>query len=272
MKVICVDDEELLAEEIAEMCQALDQVDAVRSFTIAAEALKYLETESAEVALLDISMPEMDGIRLAKRIREIHPEMRIIFLTGYENYALDAYSVHPSGYLLKPVKKAQLAEEIAWAARDIPGKEPHHHIEARTFGYFDLLVDGAPIAFRNSRGKELLAYLIDRHGAFVPRREAFAVLWEDCEYTRSMQKQFDAVIRSLRNILAEHGIGGILEVRSGSMRIRPEMISCDAWRFMENDPESVHAFMGEYMSNYGWAKYTESCMYFQKGISIAPLK
>ena len=271
MKVICVDDEELLAEEITEMCQELDQVDEVRSFTIAAEALKYLETESAEVALLDISMPEMDGICLAKRIREIHPEMRIIFLTGYKNYALDAYSVHPSGYLLKPVKKAQLAEEIIWAARDISGKKPYH-IEARTFGYFDLLVDGTPIAFRNSRGKELLAYLIDRHGAFVPRKEAFAVLWEDCEYTCSMQKQFDAIIRNLRAILAEHGIGDIIEVRSGSMRIRPELISCDAWRFMENDPESVHAFMGEYMSNYGWTKYTESCMYFQKGISIAPLE
>lgn len=270
MRVICVDDEELLAEEIADMCQVLDQVDEVRCFTVAAQALEYLETECAEVALLDISMPEMDGIRLARRIREIHPEMRIIFLTGYEKYALDAYSVHPSGYLLKPVKKAQLAEEIAWAARDIPGKAPRP-VEARTFGNFDLLVDGTPIAFRSSRGKELLAYLIDRHGAFVPRREAFAVLWEDCEYTRSKQKQFDTVIRSLRAILVEHGIGDILEVRSGSMRIRPELISCDAWRFMENDPESVHAFMGEYMSNYEWAKYAESCMYFQKGLSTAPL-
>lgn len=133
-------------------------------------------------------------------------------------------------------------------------------------------MDGTPIAFRNSRSKELLAYLIDRHGAFVPRREAFAVLWEDCEYTRSMQKQFDVIIRNLRAILVAHGIGDIIEVRSGSMRIRPEMISCDAWRFMENDPESVHAFMGEYMNNYEWAKYTESCMYFQKGISVTPRK
>ena len=264
MRVICVDDEELLVEEIAEMCLELDQVNEVRSFTVAADALKYLETESAEVALLDINMPEMDGISLAKRIREIHPETRMIFLTGYAKYALDAYSVHPSGYLLKPVRKAQLAEEISWAARDIPESKPLH-IEARTFGYFDLLVDGTPIAFRSSRSKELLACLIDRHGAFVPRREAFALLWEDCEYTRSMQKQFDAVIRNLRAILEEHGIGDIIETKSGNMRIRPELIACDAWRFMENDPEAVHAFMGEYMSNYAWARDTEAMMYSKMG-------
>lgn len=70
-----------------------------------------------------------------------------------------------------------------------------------TFGEFDLKVDGETVDFPRAKARELLAYLIDRQGYSVSRANVFAVLFEDKQYDRSMQKQLDVIIRSLRETL-----------------------------------------------------------------------
>ena len=255
MRIICVDDERLLMEDTLALCRGLTMVDEALGFTRPADALRWLETERVDLALLDIDMPGMNGIELAAAMREKQPEIQILFLTGYAQYALEAYAVHPTGYLLKPVKAEKLAAEIAYAFRYVePKKAPR--VVARTFGNFDLLVDGKPIAFNYAKCKELLAYLIDRQGSSVTRREAFAILWENRDYDRPMQKQLDVIIRSLRATLTEHGVGELFEIRNAAMRVDPEQLTCDAWRYFAGDPEAVRAFRGEYMSNYSWAELT----------------
>ena len=95
-------------------------------------------------------MPGMNGIELAGKIHEKQPEVSIIFLTGYSQYALEAYAVQPTGYLLKPVKKEKLAEELAYAASAARPRNTGR-IAAHTFGNFDLLVDEKPVVFRQAR-------------------------------------------------------------------------------------------------------------------------
>ncbi len=129
---------------------------------------------------------------------------------------------------------------------------------AKTFGNFDLLVDGRPLVFKRSKSKELLAYLVDRHGGNVSRPEAFAVLWEDTFYDRAMQKQMDVVIRSLRSTLEEAGVGEIFEIQSGWMRILPERMDSDLFRFLDGNREAIQEYRGEYMSAYSWASQTEA--------------
>ncbi|MBQ7372402.1 MAG: response regulator, partial [Blautia sp.] len=97
MRVICVDDERLLMQDTVKLCLGLDLVDEAKGFTRPEEALSWMEREPVDVALLDIDMPGMKGIDLAALIREKWPDMPIIFLTGYAEYALDAFSVHASG-------------------------------------------------------------------------------------------------------------------------------------------------------------------------------
>ena len=207
-------------------------------------------------ALLDIDMPGMDGIALAIRIREMKPETAVIFLTAYSQYAVQAFSLHASGYLMKPVEREKLAAEFAHALSSVARPEKAR-IEARTFGGFDLFVDGKQVAFRKAKCKELLAFLIDRKGSTVTRAEAFSALWEDRSYDRPMQKQLDTVIRLLRDTLREHGAEEIFSMKSGTMRIIPEKISCDAYRLFSGDPDAVNSFHGTYMSSYSWASITE---------------
>jgi two-component SAPR family response regulator len=200
------------------MCRDIAGPDSgVEEFLFAQDALDWLDAgNTADVALLDIDMPDMNGLVLAAKIKEKSPDTSIIFLTGYSQFAVDAFALHASGYLLKPVSKEKLAAEIRYALDAHPAAE-QPHISAVTFGNFNLLVDGHPVAFARAKSKELLAYLIDRQGSTVTRAEAFAALWEDGFYDRSMQKQLDVILRSLRATLDGAGIGEILEVQRGAV-------------------------------------------------------
>ena len=259
MRAICVDDERLITDYVVSLCRETPPLTEAQGFTRALDALKWLQDHDADLALLDIDMPDMNGLALAAEIKKLRPDTAVIFLTGYSEYAVNAFALHASGYLLKPVDREKLAAEIAYALSG-KHKAPQGRIAARTFGSFDLYVNGETVAFRQAKCKELLAYLIDRQGGSVTRAEAFAILWEDRLYDRGMQKQFDVIIRSLRDTLEEYGIGEILEMKKGALRIRPELITCDAWRFFQGDADAVNAFRGEYLSAYSWGAETESFM------------
>lgn len=260
MKILCADDEELLLRLTVSLCQELPQKPEVVGFSSASDALAWLEDHTVDIALLDINMPGMDGITLAARIKEKYPDIAIIFLTGYAQYAVDAFQLHVSGYLLKPVSLERLTAEVEYALSEGRRKKALAHVTVQTFGNFDIMVDGKPISFARSKAKELLAYLVDRQGKSIARAEAFALLWEDVPYDRPRQKQMDVVIRSLRATLEGYGVSEIFEMRKGFMRICPEKLDCDLYRFFDGDVEAINSYRGEYMSAYSWASLTEAYM------------
>lgn len=262
MNVICVDDEPLAVEYTLSQCANLNEIDEARGFTDARQALDWLRSHPADAALLDINMPEMDGITLAARIKELRPQTAILFLTAYREYAYDAYSVHPAGYLLKPVPLEKLAAELRYICGEKPVSSPAH-IRIKTFGSFDVYVDGRPVSFRLAKSKELLAYLVDKQGSGVSRAELFAAVWEDRLYDRKQQKQFDVYIRSLRETLREYGISEIMGMEKGILRVRPDTFLCDAYLFYSGDSDTINAYRGEYMSSYSWANMTEAILYWK---------
>ena len=257
MKIICVDDENLVLELVVRLCEELPQINEVVSFSSSPEALEYMKNNSADLALLDIEMPKMNGITLAVKIKELHPDISVVFLTGYSNYALEAFKIHANGYIMKPIEKEKLVAEIDHALSS-KGSAKYPHIFAKTFGEFEFLIDGKPMRFSRSKSKELLAFLIDKQGAGVKRAVAFAALYEDELYDRKMQKSFNVIVHSLKTTLTENGIGEIFEMNSGELRINPDMFECDLYRLLQGDVQAVNSYRGEYMSDYYWANMTEA--------------
>ena len=204
-------------------------------------------------------MPEIDGITLAARIKQTRPETAILFLTAYKEYAFDAYAVHPTGYLLKPVSQEKLASEVRYACGGTR-QSTKAHVQIKTFGTFDVYVDERPVSFKLAKAKEILAYLVDKQGSGVTRSELFAAVWEDSLYDRRMQKQLDVYIRSLRETLQEYGIPEIMEMEKGVLRVKPETFICDAYLFYSGDSDMINAYRGEYMSSYSWASMTEAIL------------
>ena len=258
MRVLCVDDALPIMEDTVSMCKKLPQVTEVTGFFRPREAAQWLETHPVDLALLDIDMPEISGLMLAELVKRKNPDAAVVFLTAFPQYAVQAFKLRASGYLLKPVRLEELKDEVAYAHSRRP---EHHtgHIVVQTFGNFEIFVNGETLVFHRQKAKELLAYLVDRNGHGVNRPGIFAALWEEGLYDYSKQKYLDVIIRSLRETLREAGIEEILEIKGGFLRVRPELLDCDLYRFLRNDPEAINAYRGEYMEEYAWAIFnTES--------------
>ena len=259
MKTICVDDEPLAVEYTLRQCSRLPEIEEAKGFTDSLLALEYLRAHPVDLAILDINMPQIDGITLAARIKQISPQTAILFLTAYKEYAFDAYAVHPTGYLLKPVSQEKLASEVRYACGGTR-RSTKAHVQIKTFGTFDVYVDERPVSFKLAKAKEILAYLVDKQGSGVTRSELFAAVWEDSLYDRRMQKQLDVYIRLLRETLQEYGIPEIMEMEKGVLRVKPETFICDAYLFYSGDSDTINAYRGEYMSSYSWASMTEAIL------------
>lgn len=257
MRAICVDDALPIMEDMTAMCRQLPQITSVTGFTRPREALEWLETHSVDIALLDIDMPDIDGLLLARKLKRKYPDAAVIFLSAFEQFAVQAIRQRASGYLLKPVSLEDLREEVEYACSNKKAR-PSKHIVVQTFGNFEIFVDGETLSFRRVKSKELLAYLIDRNGSGVTRSDIFAALWGDSIYDRSRQKYLDVIIRTLRDTLKNAGIEEILEIKSGLLRIRPELLDCDLYHFLKNEPNAVNAYRGEYMQAYEWAMFEEA--------------
>ena len=259
MRLICVDDEVRVLRHTVMLCRKLPMVEDVQGFSRAGEALEWAKGHPVDAALLDIDMPDMNGLVLAARIKEAQPDTAIIFVTAFAQFAADSFAVHSTGYLLKPVDEEDISREVTYAM-SIKPRRMAAHISVYTFGDFEILVDGEALSFRRAKSKELLAYLVDRQGKGVTRAQIYAALWEDGVYGHSQQKYLDVIIRSLRQTLEKYGISELMEMKSGFLRIRPEMIDCDLYRFLNRDPGAVNAYRGTYMSSYAWAALSEATL------------
>ncbi len=128
-------------------------------------------------------------------------------------------------------------------------------IFVRTFGYFDVFVDGVPIFFRHNKTKEFLAVLIDRKGGYVGAREAITYLWEGEPYDNTTKARYRKVCMRLEETLDEYGVGYIMEKKAGSRRINKEAITCDFYEYQEKKEQSEYQNDGVYMSQYTWSEY-----------------
>jgi two-component SAPR family response regulator len=264
MNAICVDDEELILSRTASLMKKTNIFDSVEAFMDPEDAITYMDEKKVDLALLDIDMPGMGGLELATNLVQKNPEIKIIFLTGYSEYAIDAYAMHATGYLLKPIGYDKLVSELEFALGPALEEKTEDSAEAKkpkvkvqTFGYFNILVDDKLVTFKRNKAKEVIACLVDLKGQYISRKDLFYILWEDDDYDRAKQKYLDTIIRSLKETLEEYGISDIFKVESGMMRIVPEKLDCDLYRFLNNEKAAVESFRGEYMNSYSWASATE---------------
>ena len=139
----------------------------------------------------------------------------------------------------------------------VPARGTEQLVEVRTFGGFDVMVNGEFVVFGRAKSKELLAYLIEMKGKPVSRQEAGSVLWEGNYFDRARQKQLDVVIRSLASTLCEYGISDILEVHK-EMRVVPTRFTCDLYRYLDGEDAAMDEYCGGYMSSYSWSAETEA--------------
>ena len=254
MRVIAVDDEPFALDDLKQaITEALPDCE-LSCFNTPSEALRYAAGTAPDIAFLDISLSGMNGLALAKRLKDINGKTNIIFATGYSEYAVDAFSVQASDYLLKPVTREAIVKALAYLREPIAEKS-NQRVKVQTFGNFELFVDGKPLTFARIKTKELLAYLVNRRGAYCGNDEIVAAIWEDKADSQALKSHFRHLVADLTKTLTDKNIGSMLVKKHGYLAVDPGTFQCDLYDFFSGKPHAVNSYTGEYMAQYSWAEF-----------------
>lgn len=261
MRTILVDDDQFELELMLEECRAIPGMEVIGAFDRASYALSCAEHNRIDFALLDIQMPEMNGIELAGRLKELNPDMIIIFVTAYSQFAIDALKIKADYFVIKPYSHADMIDAVRRAKLLIKGCRKNVFI--RTFGRFDIFVEDRLVKFSNAKSKELLALCIDRMGGEVTMGEAIDKLWEDREFDNRAKALYRKAIICAKSTLMEHGIPEIFAQSRGSCCVVTENFRCDYYEYLKNQ-DSSDPYQDEYMFEYSWAEFTNARLAFQR--------
>lgn len=117
MRLLIVDDEALARKRLRALLAGNNQYEIVGEAESGDDCLHRTAACRPDIVLLDIRMPGMDGIETARHLATLPDPPAVIFVTAYDSFAVEAFDAHAVDYLLKPVRKARLAESLGRAAR-----------------------------------------------------------------------------------------------------------------------------------------------------------
>ena len=262
MKILAVDDKSMPRKVLVRAIEEAAPEAQVVACSSAAEVLALPDIHSFDVAFLDIDMPGKSGIELANDLKKINPRLNIVFATGFGEFMGEAFALHSSGYLTKPITAADVAEELANlrfpAAVEQPG---NNKLVVQCFGDFEVFANGRAVCFERTKTKELLAFLVDRRGAVVSLREVDAVLWETPPHNdRTSGSYLRTLVSDLKRSLEACGHADVLVRRYGEVGVDATRLSCDYYDFLAGDPLAENAWRGEYMNQYSWAESTKAAL------------
>ena len=258
MIAIAVDDEILMLGALAAAVETSPDISEVTQFSDCDDALLFVEENPVDIAFLDINMRGMGGLVLAEKIVETCPDCKIVFCTGYEEYAIPAFKLHASGYLMKPIS----AEDVQAEINNIKGlRQKEKPLTMKCFGNFEVYANGKKLTFKRSKTKELLAFLADRNGAGMTAKQICVVLFPDDTDDTKNAAYLRQRIMDLKNTLKAVGAENVLCHETPCYRVDTNLIECDYISYLKTGkPE----FYGEYMTQYSWAEETCAMLQFNK--------
>ena len=119
LRAIVVDDEQLAREELCFLLGQVDDVEVVGQAANGIEALRVVDEQSPDLVMLDVQMPGLTGFEVARRLLRAGVDAHFVFVTAFDQHAIEAFEVNAVDYLLKPVEADRLATAVDRARRRI---------------------------------------------------------------------------------------------------------------------------------------------------------
>lgn len=199
-KVVIVDDEKLASQHLEDILKTVDHIEIIGKFNNSVEALEEIKKLRPNLLFLDIEMPEMNGIELAKKIREFDTGCYIVFVTAYEKYAIKAFELGVKDYIMKPFtveRVQQLMERLGPPPKKITDVEEikdEHSVHA--FKHFHFRKNNKElknVKWRTSKARELFIYLVQNSKEVVRKDILVELLWPELD----MESAFDNLYTSI---------------------------------------------------------------------------
>ena len=256
MNILIVDDEAAARRNLTNVLASVVPQAELTAVGNAASALDQIREKNFDIAFLDIEMPGKSGLELAEELREIAPLTNIVMVTAYDQYAIDAFRLFVSGYILKPATEEEVAKVLKNLRRPVDTSPQGLYLQC--FGNFEVFFNGEIVHFRRRRAKEMLAYLVDRRGAGVTGEELRAILWEDeADDTEKQRDYMQKIWHNLRDTLKNLGCEDVVTHSRNLYAVNVTRLRCDYYDALERNGGKIDAYLGEYMNQYSWAEYSE---------------
>jgi len=215
MRIVLIDDEYLSITRLKTLLEEskVPGIEVVGEYTDSLKAMDEIQSLQPSVVFLDIVMPDMDGLALGEKIQELLPDVEIVFTTGFDQYALDAFNLHAVDYLLKPIQISRL-EKTLDRLEQINNKHKKSSRNSTIINLFGglrvVLPDGQTqiLKWRTSKAKELFAYLLNHRDEIIYRDTILELFWPESDRDKA-SKQLYTAIYTIRQTLKNYGLEGV---------------------------------------------------------------
>lgn len=251
MHVIYVDDEKPAIDNFRLTVEHFSEIRTLHTFQDAEDALAFAKDHPVDAAFLDMEMPGIHGLGLAKRLKELDANLRVIFVTAFSQYALEAWGVDATGYLLKPYTAADIRKELN---KCLYRPLPSHQMVIHTIPTLSVTINGSPLHISGTKPRELLALLVDRGEAGITVGEGITCLWPERPNDAGTQSLFRMTYKRLSDALEEAGASQIISTKENRRFLRVDRVDCDLYRLLAGDRQAAQQYAGEYLREYAWAE------------------
>jgi len=212
-------------------------------FMFADDYMEALENRSPDIVFLDVEMPGVTGVDIARKTSEIAPKTNLIFLTGFPQYTGDAIELFASGYIMKPITVDKLRNQLEHLRYPVANEK--EQLIIKTFGFFEAKYKGQSIRFEREKTRELLAFLIYKKGQPVNANEIRLAIWGEEGLDAKTNSYFHHLKRDLEKTFEGLGISETLYMGTRTYAVVPGSFECDWYDNCE--------YKGPFMEQYSWA-------------------
>ncbi|MWV46353.1 response regulator [Paenibacillus sp. HJL G12] len=220
MRAILVDDERLALELLQQMLEKkVGGVTVVGAYTNPVQALEEARELQPDLIFLDIHMPGIDGLKLGDLLQESIPSLKIVFVTGYDRYAVEAFEMNALDYILKPPNPKRLQKTLE-RFRESENKRMEADTGQALLCCFNQLQyqpagePPQPLKWRTGKAQELFAFMLHHRGRIVDKETLLEMLWPEYDTPRALQYLYTTVYH-IRQTLKNNGLDHIT-ISSGS--------------------------------------------------------
>lgn len=207
MRAIVVDDEPLMLRKFERFSAEIRDVHLEGQFESAAKALSFATDHTFEVAFLDVAMPGMSGIELAKELRKIRPDVLIVFVSAYDEYLWDFNQI--GEIIILSNHTIWRHSKMAMGKLRLLAQRQKKDIFIQTFGRFTVFRNDVPIRL-TGKAKEILALIVMRRGKEISNEEIYSTVWENRPYGNDEMTVYYNALRRLKQALKREKLEGLL--------------------------------------------------------------
>ncbi|MBP1990955.1 response regulator [Paenibacillus eucommiae] len=282
MRVILVDDERLALLQLTKMLEKMGGIDVVGTYLNPIEAIEWIGELRPDAVFLDIHMPGIDGLKMAVQIQENCPAIQIVFVTAFDQYAVQAFDLNALDYVMKPLHMDRLGRAVQRLQDRVRGdvnvtvSSSPQSVLIRCLKTLQFEMPGQKserLKWRTSKAQELFVYLLHHRGRVIARDELLELLWPDFEERRAAAQLYTTIYQ-IRQSLQRNEVGSVT-INSGSLTDGYSLdtstvrIDTEEWehQLKQLDSPEQHTidkheslfnqYTGDYLSDYDylWAEH-----------------